>query len=422
MGAIAFSLLVHAWPVVTKGSVKAGDPKSSQAWYNISYSGKRFVEQCLADRPEDRPTFAYLLEKISWMASAYATYTRAMEAEEEDIKKRASILNVSQLSSSDILRAFKDAASMDVLQRAIITAAVHRLPEQKTAHLRRVFTKLDTDGNGCLTVKELVRGLGEFSESMESIEEYTDVLEKLDTDGNRVIDYTEFLAATFSCRQAFHDDVCAAAFALFDDDGSGHISLNEILETLGSENQQCITKADLRACLAKYDVDGDESICFKEFKYMLKGDVTDEVSQRISKRSGASSRKTEARDDQITTVSTTASTTPTRRDVSTEVCNEIKSSPKAASDKDPLVCSPNYASTRSQDSAISKGISLAGRLVGKLRRGLSGTSTGSRQGVKDRLKQQGAKVKQKAKATFARGAEYAMGTRKKERKTKTGSK
>eukprot|EP00928_Gymnodinium_smaydae_P052793 TRINITY_DN36955_c0_g1_i1.p1 TRINITY_DN36955_c0_g1~~TRINITY_DN36955_c0_g1_i1.p1 ORF type:complete len:688 (-),score=100.60 TRINITY_DN36955_c0_g1_i1:197-2260(-) len=433
LGALAFSMLTSKWPVVTTNSVTAADAKSSQVWHNVSYSGRNFVEQCLAVNPEARPTLAHLLEKSSWMARAHATYTAAMDAEEADSRKRSSILSVSQLSSTDILEAFKEVASMDILQRAIITAAVHRLPDHKTCHLRRVFTKLDTDGNGCLTVDELVRGLGDFYESVGTVEEYKDILEKLDTDGNRVIDYTEFLAATFSCRQAFREDVCVAAFALFDEDDSGEITLDEILEALGAENKRGFNRDELKACLAKYDVDGDETISFKEFKIMLRGDLTDGVgSRRGSKHSHATGRRGETKDDQLTTVSTTASTTPSRRDSSPDAPDEIEPFPKAIRDNVPLVyvshrsdSSPApgpYASHRSQSSAIGRGMMIAGRLAGKLKRSLSGTSTGSRQGVTDRLKQHGAKVKQKAKATLARGADYAMGKTKKERKPKAGSK
>jgi calcium-dependent protein kinase len=61
----------------------------------------------------------------------------------------------------------------------------------------------------------------------------------MDLDGNGYIDYTEFVAATMDLAKLTEDKKLASAFKLFDKDGSGTISPDEIAEVLGlTENAQ----------------------------------------------------------------------------------------------------------------------------------------------------------------------------------------
>ena len=55
----------------------------------------------------------------------------------------------------------------------------------------------------------------------------------MDLDGNGYIDYTEFVAATMDLSKLSEEDKLTRAFKLFDSDGSGTISSDEIAEVLG---------------------------------------------------------------------------------------------------------------------------------------------------------------------------------------------
>jgi calcium-dependent protein kinase len=59
------------------------------------------------------------------------------------------------------------------------------------------------------------------------------MFKEIDTDGNGAIDYSEFLMATMNEAQLLSQEKLKAAFKMFDKDGSGTISKDEIKEALG---------------------------------------------------------------------------------------------------------------------------------------------------------------------------------------------
>ena len=54
-----------------------------------------------------------------------------------------------------------------------------------------------------------------------------------DIDGSGEIDYSEWLVATANKKSLISDEKLKTAFAYFDKDGSGSISIDEIKEVLG---------------------------------------------------------------------------------------------------------------------------------------------------------------------------------------------
>ena len=58
------------------------------------------------------------------------------------------------------------------------------------------------------------------------------MLESADTDKSGTIDYTEFIAATIDARIYLRDDYIRTAFDMFDKDGSGKITKDEIMQLL----------------------------------------------------------------------------------------------------------------------------------------------------------------------------------------------
>ena len=60
------------------------------------------------------------------------------------------------------------------------------------------------------------------------------MFDAVDIDGNGSIDYTEFVMATMNERDLVSQQKLKAAFRLFDKDGSGSISQEELKRALGS--------------------------------------------------------------------------------------------------------------------------------------------------------------------------------------------
>merc|ERR1719446_1983742 len=128
---------------------------------------------------------------------------------------------------------------------------------------------LDKNGDGLLTPVEMkeglkVAGLKEIPPDLQAI------LEGVDADGSGVIDYTEFLAATLDKQQYMKEDVCWAAFSVFDRNGDGNISKDELKQVLNSEDVEGAlgTKA-IAELMLEIDSNGDGMIDFKEFMGMM---------------------------------------------------------------------------------------------------------------------------------------------------------
>merc|ERR1740138_1898847 len=83
------------------------------------------------------------------------------------------------------------------------------------------------------------------------------ILEEVDSDGSGVIDYTEFLAATLDKKVYMAEDVCWQAFRVFDRDGNGKISKEEISNVLGDESVQNAAAKDMAEIMKEIDKNGD---------------------------------------------------------------------------------------------------------------------------------------------------------------------
>eukprot|EP00434_Breviolum_minutum_P023359 symbB.v1.2.020606.t1/scaffold1743.1/size123518/7 len=97
-------------------------------------------------------------------------------------------------------------------------------------------------------------------------------MKEVDSDGSGNIDYTEFLAATLDKRMYIQEDVCWSAFRVFDRNGDGKISMEELQQVLCSNDVEEVVGAKALADLMlEVDGNGDGFIDFKEFLAMMRG-------------------------------------------------------------------------------------------------------------------------------------------------------
>lgn len=94
------------------------------------------------------------------------------------------------------------------------------------------------------------------------------MFKEIDIDGNGTIDYTEFVMATMNEKNILSNEKLEQAFKMFDKDGGGTISPEEIKEVLGfgsSINQKLIDDI-----IKEVDENGDGVIQFDEFVHMMR--------------------------------------------------------------------------------------------------------------------------------------------------------
>ena len=95
-----------------------------------------------------------------------------------------------------------------------------------------MFKAFDKNGDGKLSIEEVKEGYLEHYGKVMSDEEVTNMFNAVDTDRSGFIDYSEFVVAAMQQRQLTSQDKLQAAFRMFDKDGSGIITRDEISEVL----------------------------------------------------------------------------------------------------------------------------------------------------------------------------------------------
>lgn len=107
------------------------------------------------------------------------------------------------------------------------------LSKTKKEELAKVFKAFDKNGDGKLSMEEVKQGYLDHYGKVMSDEEIETMFNSVDSDKSGFIDYTEFIVATVNTEELNSNEFLQAAFKMFDKDGSGTISGDEIKAVLG---------------------------------------------------------------------------------------------------------------------------------------------------------------------------------------------
>eukprot|EP00439_Symbiodinium_sp_Y106_P051772 s953_g6.t3 len=221
-------------------------------WRHISADAKKLIGLLLKFEPESRYTAEEALQDV-WIKE------RAPKAENICLQDR-------------IMHNLKSFRSKNKLKKAALNIIASQMSEAEIADLREIFKALDMNGDGFLTTTELKDGITKARARSPTIDLQA-IMEGVDADGSGLIDYTEFLAATLDRKVYLQRDVCFAAFSVFDRDGDGCITLDELKQILENGSVEDVIDTWTSEELLQDDVDrnGDGSIDFEEFMEMMRG-------------------------------------------------------------------------------------------------------------------------------------------------------
>ncbi|KAK7230711.1 protein serine/threonine kinase [Aureococcus anophagefferens] len=157
------------------------------------------------------------------------------------------------------------------------------LTEAEIGHLQQQFRLLDTDGDGVITVGELMTAIAEI-EAADSAGSSKALLRGLEAslsdsahEDDAVLDIDEFIAATFRRHQGrkqkyatrlqchhtlLKEDSLKAAYEKFDVKGTGTITVEDLELAFGS-------KKHAQEVFDLVDANGDGEISFDEFREMM---------------------------------------------------------------------------------------------------------------------------------------------------------
>jgi len=186
----------------------------------------------------------------------------------------------------------KSFRAQNKLKKMALTFIAQELNDDKIKDLKEMFLSLDKDGDGTLTVEEVTDGL--HAAGWKKIPESLLLsMKEMDTDGSGSIDYTEFLAATMSRKHFFKEELSWAAFRVFDVDGNGKITKDELAQAFSGNQVNTMAdaigldKTEIEKIIQDVDQDGDGQIDFEEFMVMMRTRVKEDDSVPANGKSPA---------------------------------------------------------------------------------------------------------------------------------------
>ncbi|KAG8783824.1 hypothetical protein FRC15_004478 [Serendipita sp. 397] len=135
-----------------------------------------------------------------------------------------------------------------------------KLSDEQIAEFKDSFSDLDKDGDGRITTEELgaaMRSLG----LKPSDKELDFMVKQVDVDGNGTIDFNEFLVLM---AQKIKDGEILQAFKVFDENGDGYISKQELASVMTKLGQRLSDK-EVDQMMEAADTNEDGKINYIEF-------------------------------------------------------------------------------------------------------------------------------------------------------------
>ncbi|EAR82072.2 calmodulin-domain kinase (macronuclear) [Tetrahymena thermophila SB210] len=216
---------------------------------HVSEEAKDLIRQMLEYNPKNRLSASQVLEH-KWFSLIEQKETIDTEA------FRARLL---------ALRNFR--AERKLQQAALTFIASQCTSKDEKNQLNKIFKALDKNGDGILTKNEIFEGYRQFMSAEEAEFEVNKIMNQVDIDKSGAIDYTEFILATME-KKTLSKEKLLESFLLFDQDGNGFITAEELKQVLGNHLSQKDNKIWLDL-IGETDANGDGKISFEEFTEMM---------------------------------------------------------------------------------------------------------------------------------------------------------
>ncbi|KAK2489716.1 hypothetical protein MC885_001130 [Smutsia gigantea] len=143
-----------------------------------------------------------------------------------------------------------------------------QLSQEQVAEFKEAFSKFDKDGDGTITTQELGAVMQALGKDLPEAE-LKKIISSVDTDADGVISFPEFLEEmvrrmkAWRKKQDLHE-----AFRVFDVDGNGYISVDELKQVMGKLGEE-LSQEVLEAMIHEADVDQDGQVNYEEFVRIL---------------------------------------------------------------------------------------------------------------------------------------------------------
>jgi len=213
---------------------------------NISDEAIDFIKILLAYNPEERPSAEEALQNV-WLKN---------DSNHSNIK-----LNEEIISN---LTKFKTTLGLQKLTISFLTNQISINEEIKT--LKEEFDKFDTNKDGEISKEELIECLKVCYPLKEAVKRAERIFNEIDFNDDGKINFSEFLTVNFKKEKLLSEETLEKTFKMFDKDGNGFITLDELKKFMPIE---ITSKLEWRELISEVDKDGDNQISLNEFKEMM---------------------------------------------------------------------------------------------------------------------------------------------------------
>jgi calcium-dependent protein kinase len=224
-----------------------------EIWAKVSDEAKHLIKKMLEMNPSKRYSAQEALDD-PW-------FKKVIEKNELD-----------QPLAKENLNNLKQFGFQSKLQEAtwVFLVSYFSTKEEKD-DLLKTFKAIDVDHDGQLTKNELKQGyvkiMGMTTEAAE--QEAEQIMKNLDTNKSGTIDYTEFVNATISKSRLLKDERLQAAFKVFDRNGDGVISAEEMKFLFNEGKTHGVPPEIWNKWIGQVDQNSDGGVSFDEFKNMM---------------------------------------------------------------------------------------------------------------------------------------------------------
>ncbi|GFE53172.1 calcium-dependent kinase CDPK5 [Babesia ovis] len=226
-------------------------------WKHISKSAIDLITRCLSYDPRYRITAKAAFNHEWILSNATSVHVNPI---------------VRQSLTKDLVKRFQKFDNYSTMKQLALTCIAHHLSDGDIGSLSTAFNVLNNAGDGVLYIGDIVKGLqsdkvkGQYDPAMQRL------VEKLDTNGSGAIDYVEFLAASIDEEVYKQKDFCKKAFKVFDLDGKGVITRENMFKVFQCNMGGCeFTQDFIEQIFNEVDLDRDGVINYTDFCTMLYG-------------------------------------------------------------------------------------------------------------------------------------------------------
>lgn len=249
MGVIAFMLLSSSLPFygktrpqVVRKVLSGKYGFKGHRWKLISSHAKEFVMECMVPKPSRRKPAEEMLKHPFILNDFMANQQR----------------QIGFVLMDRVIASIQTFCGYEQIKKLGLLVIAHKSTEDEIGFLRHVFDRFDIVRDGEITLPEFKEALKVYHYNDEDLER---MFVGMDLDGTGKVHYSEFLAATLEAHGSISEERLAEAFDRLDNDDTGFITKQNILDFLGNS----VSEEYANAIIDEADIEKDHRISYDEF-------------------------------------------------------------------------------------------------------------------------------------------------------------